>query len=112
MTNRHTPPSRISKALVVVVKPSGPHQCARCLGSLQARHTRSRGASNSRIVTIASGARSRSTTLFLAATFLLRLFLGLQLAQIVLEPVQPVFPKPAIALQPVVDALQRLGLQF
>src|SRR6187455_1130030 len=119
MTKRHTPPGRMSNALVVVVKPSGPHHCDRCLGSVHAVHTSSRGASNSRMPTIARGSLSRST-LFLAATLallgLLRILafgrLGLQLAEIVLQAVEPLLPKPAIILEPLIDRLQRLRLDL
>src|SRR5262245_40291187 len=101
MTKRHTPPGRISNALVVVVNPSGPRHCDRCLGSVHAIHTSSRGASNSRMPTIARGSLSRSR-LLLATTLALLGFLGilrsrwlrLQLAQIILQPIEPLLPKP------------------
>src|SRR5690349_18381380 len=52
----------------------------------------------------------------LAATFLLRLFfrlvLGLKLAEVILQPVEPLLPELTIALQPVVDAFQRLRLEL
>src|SRR5262245_61837876 len=104
MTKRHTPPTRMSKVLVVVVKPFGPHHCAKCLGSVQAWNTRSRGASKTRVATIAVGSRSRSM-LFLADTLLL---LGLQGTKILIEPIEALFPQAAIAFQPVVNALQRI----
>src|SRR5271155_2180208 len=66
MTKRHTPPGRKSKLWVVVVKPFGPHHCARCLGSVHAANTKSRGAANSRTPVIERGSLSRSR-LFLAA---------------------------------------------
>src|SRR3990170_3795746 len=103
MTKRQTPPGRNSKACVVVVKPSGPHHCARCFGSLKAANTRSRGASNTRVPIIERGSRSKSM-LFLALTFLL---LGLQYFEIIVEAVEPFLPKPAIFGEPVVDALER-----
>src|SRR6185437_45271 len=112
MTKRHTPPGLKSNALVVVRKPSGPHHCARCFGSVHTDHTSSRGASTTRDPTMALTSDSRSM-LLLAATFRLRLFsfgfvlrrLRLQRAQIVLQAIQPLLPEPAIFLEPVVHAL-------
>src|SRR6266581_4728060 len=114
MTKRHTPPGLKSNALVVVRKPSGPHHCARCCGSVHTDQTRSRGASSSRVPTITFGSESRSM-LFVAATFLLLLFRGLpfrrsglQRTEVVLQAIQPLLPEPAVFLKPVVDALQRV----
>src|SRR6478735_43723 len=116
MTNRHTPPALKSNALVVVRKPSGPHHCERCFGSVHTDHTSSRGALTSRVPTITFGSESRST-LLVAATLLLLLFRGLPLrrfrlqrAEIILQPIEPLLPEPAIFLEPVVDALQRIQL--
>src|SRR5580700_11497529 len=113
MTKRHTPPGRMSKLSVVVVKPFGPHHCARCLGSVNAANTRSRGASNSRVPTIARGSLLRSILLF-AAMFLtpgvgdlplrslcLRFF-GLKLLQIIVEAVEALVVEAAIVFEPVV----------
>src|SRR5258708_16573130 len=100
MTKRHTPPGLKSNALVVVRKPSGPHHCARCFGSVHTDQTRSRGASSSRLPTITFGSESRSM-LFVAATFLLLLLPGLccrrrclQRADVILQPIQPPLPQP------------------
>src|SRR5437764_171950 len=103
MTKRHTPPGRWSKALVVVEKPFGPHHCARCFGSVQTSHTSSRDASSTRVPTSAQGSWSRSR-LFLSATLALP---GLQLAQIVVEAVEALFPEPAVFLEPLVNIPQR-----
>src|SRR6185436_6545670 len=105
MTKRHTPPGRMSKALVVVVKPFGPHHCDRCLGSVHASNTSARGASSSRTAMIAFGSRSRSM-LFLAATLRLLSLLGLQFLEVDLQPIEALFPEAAIAFQPVVNAAQ------
>src|SRR5262245_14908137 len=106
MTKRHTPPGRMSKALVVVEKPFGPHHCARCFGSVHACHTNARGASNSRMAMMACGSRSRSM-LFRAAT---RLPLGLQLAQVIVQAIETFLPEAAIGLEPRIDALEGVGL--
>src|SRR5882724_223332 len=118
MTKRQTPPGLKSNALVVVRKPSGPHHCARCFGSVHTDQTSSRGASSSRVPIITFGSESRSM-LFIAATFLLLLLLrsfpfqrsGLQRAEVVLQAIQPLLPKPAIFLEPIVHALQRVQLE-
>src|SRR5438132_3909632 len=100
MTKRHTPPGLKSKALVVVRKPSGPHHCARCFGSVHTDQTSSRGASSSRVPTITFGSESRSM-LLVAATFLLLLLsgfpfwrCGLQRAEVVLQTIQSLLPEP------------------
>src|SRR6516162_5927505 len=80
MTNRQTSPGRKSKLKVVVVKPNGPHHCARCFGSVQAEKTGARGAANSRVPTIARGPCSRSTPPGAAISSVRRVWLGLALA--------------------------------
>src|SRR5262245_55194781 len=102
MTKRHTPPVRRSYALVVVVKPFGPHNCVRCSGSVQAVHTSSRGASYSRDAMIICGSCARSI-LFLAATLLLP---GLQFPQVNVQSVESFFPEAAVFLEPAIDALE------
>src|SRR5215813_6466723 len=105
MTKRQTPPGRMSKAEVVVRKPSGPHHFARCFGSVHTDHTRSRGASITREPIIVFGSDLRSISL-LTATLLLRLFPVRailrtgpgQRAQILFEAVEPLLPQAAILL--------------
>src|SRR5579863_8072936 len=106
MTSRQTPPGRISKLCVVIVKPFGPHHCARCLGSVHTEKTRSRGASNSRMPMIERGSVS-SSRLFFAATFSvlgLRSF-RLELLQVGVEAIEAFFEEAAIILEPIVDVL-------
>src|SRR5437868_1878267 len=117
MTKRHTPPGLKSNALVVVRKPSGPHHCERCFGSVHTDQTNSRGASTSRVPIITFGSESRSILLVAATLLLLLLFrgfrfrrIGLQRAEIVLQAVEPLLPEPAILLEPIVDALQGVEL--
>src|ERR1700733_4479388 len=109
------PPGRSSKLMVVVVKPFGPHHCARCLGSVQASKTRSRGASNSRMPMIARGSLSRSRLLFAPMLLLLLAmfargcfagFLGLQRFQIAIEAIEALVVEAAIMVEPVVDRLE------
>src|SRR4051812_27941697 len=102
---RDTPPGRTSISWIVLVNPFGPHHCATCLGSVNAVHTSSRGASSRRSVAI-----SRSAVLdvlFFPAMFLLP---ALQLVQISFQPVEALFPHPAIIFEPGIDGLQCLRL--
>ena len=115
MVKRHIPPGRTSMDRVVLVKPFGPSQCTRCSGSVHARKTSSRGASNTRVMTISRSAVSgwtlglghRGPRWQLGRPPLL----GLQLAQVLVQPVEALFPELAVALQPVGHVLERRGLQ-
>src|SRR5262245_29218767 len=80
MTKRHTPPGRKSYACVVVVKPFGPHHCARCFGSVHTENTNARGASNTREPMIERGSRSRSILFFTVIVFLPAWFVSVGLA--------------------------------
>src|ERR1041384_377725 len=89
------PPGRKSILHDTILKPFGPHQCIRCSHSVNAFQTRSRGASKTREITNSFTAAAVS---FLAATLLL---LRLQRTQIVVEPVETLFPEAAILFEPV-----------
>src|SRR6476660_1895218 len=102
ITKRHTPPGRNSKLCVVVVKPSGPHHCARCLGSVKAENTSWRGALSSRLPMIEHGSESRSMLFFSP----MLLFLRLQGFEIILETIEARLPQAAIAFEPIVNAFQ------
>ena len=52
ITNFHMPPGRRSNTSNVFVKPFGPHQFFKWLGSVHASNNSSRGASNTRVLTI------------------------------------------------------------
>src|ERR1700722_8821968 len=107
MTKRQTPPGRKSKLDVVVVKPLGPHHCARCFGSVHAEKTSSRGASNSRTPMIERASVSRSTLFFAAMLVLLFTAFGihgLELFQIDVEAVETLVEEAAVVFQPFVDA--------
>src|SRR5262245_34312670 len=110
MTNFQIPPGLTSIACVVVVKPTGPHHCARCFGSVQASKTSSRGASKVRVNNSWRSAVSL-TTLALAVLTGIFLLLGLQLAQIFFEAVEALFPKPSIVLHPICNILERSRVQ-
>src|ERR1051325_6019921 len=95
---------------MVVLKPLGPHHLAIRSGSVNACHTSSRGASSSRWWTIsrsAVGEAGLSFSLIACMTFLLVMLLLFQLAQIGVQPVQPLFPDVAIFFHPVGNALER-----
>src|ERR1700686_1402928 len=111
MTKRQTPPGRNSKRDVVVVKPFGPHHCARCFGSVHAANTSSRGAANSRMPMIERGSLCRSRLLFTAMFFTLgfRRF-GLRRFQIGVEAIKALLEEPAIVFEPVVDVFECLRL--
>src|SRR4029077_11952582 len=109
MTKRQTPPGRNSKRDVVVVKPFGPHHCARCFASVHTENTSSRGASNSRMPMIELGSLCRSRLLLTAMFYTLgfrrsafRRF-GLDPLQISCEAIEPLPEAPAIIFEPVVD---------
>src|SRR5882762_426027 len=70
MTKRQTPPAFTSILWVVVVKPSGPHHSPMCSGSVHTFHTRSRGASKTRVPRIS---RSPTSAAFLLSAAMLRL---------------------------------------
>src|SRR5271168_3483956 len=106
MTKRQTPAGRMSKLDVVVVKPYGPHHCARCFGSLHIEKTSSRGASNSRTAMIERESASRSI-LFVAAIAFLPASFGLQRFQIIVETIEALVEKTPVVGEPIVDVLER-----
>src|SRR4051812_13022439 len=114
MTNRQTPPGLTSILNVVVVNPLGPHQLARCLGSVHSLKTRSRGASKMRVAvmsrspTIGDASLMRMILPFAVGLvgFLL-LLLALKLFEVFVESIETLFPEPAVMLDPVGDILER-----
>src|SRR5262245_10478231 len=107
------PPSLITRArsssdenlpchVSCVWRPPGPRHCARCLGSVKAKNTSSRGASSSRLPMIERGSVSRSMLFFAPILLLLRL----QSFEIVFETIEALLPQAAIAFEPIVNALQ------
>src|SRR5215831_9722853 len=105
MTKRHTPPGRNSNAWVVVENPKGPHQRARCSGVVHAVQTSSRGALMTRVVRSDRGSRAGSRLFLWPTPYLL----GLELTQIVLQPVETLLPQLAVVLEPIVHVLERRG---
>src|SRR5256885_1639370 len=101
------PPGRRSIAADSMVKPFGPHHRISCSRSVQALKTRSRGASNARVMTKARSA-ALATALSFSATLLL---LRLQVLEVIVEAVETLFPETAVVLDPVGDILQRPGVE-
>src|SRR4051812_33545246 len=94
MVNRQTPPGRTSISRVVVVNPRGPHQWATCVGSVHTANRSSRGALNTREVTIS---RSDAGSGLLGTVLLLLL----KFAEVFVQPVETLFPEPLKPLDPV-----------
>src|SRR5262249_44914614 len=103
MPKRKAPPGRTSISHKGVVKPRGPHHCAKRPGSVQALKTRRRGASKTRVMTT-----SRSSG-WVAAFVLASMSLPLlfQLVQIVIQAIEALLPETAIVFQPVAGILER-----
>src|SRR5437868_5384837 len=79
----------------------GPHHFCRCSGLVNTSKTRSRGASNTRSITISFA--GTSVTLSLAAMSLLLL---LQFLQVLVQSIEPLLPHDAIPLDPLIDFLE------
>src|SRR6185295_14965317 len=96
---RSTLAERISKSL-------GPHHLSRRSGSVQAFHTRSRGASNTREMTN-SNSPTCLASLFATAIILLLFSLCLNVAQIIFKAVQRFVPEVTVGLKPAINSLER-----
>src|ERR1700677_169891 len=103
MCTRMAPPARASSSQTGLVKPCGPHHCARWRGSVQSLKTSSRGASRMRVSVSSRG----TAPLFFSVMF----FLFLQVGQVVVEPIKTLIPKAAVLLDPGRDILQRFRLK-
>src|SRR5580658_10246729 len=87
-----------------------PHHGLMRASSVNARHTRSRGASKTRLMTSTRSAGSAAMLFFAAIFLFLRVrFALLQLAQIVLEAIERLLPETAIVFEPVRRVLERSG---
>jgi hypothetical protein len=106
MMKSHTPPGRNSKECVVVVKPFGLHQWARCLISDQASQTRRRGPSTVRDTTIS---RSEIAGLLLAAA--MSLLLSAELPYVFVETVECFVPILLETACPFMDRLEAPGVE-
>src|SRR5579884_2503405 len=100
------PPTRASTWQTGLVKSLGPHQRARCAGSVQSLKTVSRGASKTRTSSIARSESSSTGSFFALMSLLL-----LQLFEIAVQPIEALFPEAAVVLNVVGDFLERRGFQ-
>src|SRR5438132_10315097 len=104
MTNRQRPPGRTSILSTVVVWFRGPHHRGMRLGSVIALNTRSRGASNSRVMRISL---SEGNVTFVVALLVTDIFLPLvfllQVAKNVVELCESFVPRAAVWIEPLVE---------
>src|SRR4051812_26574756 len=106
MTNRYAPPTRRSISHEVIVPRRPAHHCETSEGSVHARHTSSRGASNSRVTRISvSVGRVITAVPLLAIASLLHAF------KHIVERVEALLPRGLIRRHPVEDRLQRAPVE-
>src|ERR1700744_3767195 len=105
---------------MVRARSRGPSHCTSRSGSMWARNTSSRGASNSRVMTIIGMPGSAViSVLLIVVSFRCRcrvragivFLVGLQRRQQVIEPLVALVPEPLVAGQPRGHLAQRLGLE-
>src|SRR5688500_2560145 len=110
MQVRHFPPTRRSISHTGHCMPSGPHHCAKSLGSVKAAKTRAGGALNSRSMP-STGSRSlaAAAAAALAMAFLRGgcLFVGKEFV----EMIEARIPEGAVAFDPFRRLLERLRRQ-
>src|SRR5205809_3138535 len=102
MRKRKAPPGRASIVQEGIVKPCGPHQRTRRSGSVHALKTSARGASKTRSMTSVRSAVV-AVGLVLGA---MSLSFPLQLAQVVIQAREALFPETPIVLEPVRGVLE------
>src|SRR5580704_49001 len=115
MTIRKAPPGRASISQTGLVKPLGPHHFARCAGSVHILNTSSRGASMMRLrMSSRSAAAVAGCAIWMvprmvgsAASLVRSRFLsGLDFLQVFVQPVEALFPEPAVMFDPIGGVLQ------
>src|SRR5262245_25694439 len=111
MSIRIAPPGRASNSHTGLVKPFGPHHEASIRGSVQTWNTSARGASSVRTSTSSCATARAEAELFFLLLGGIGLLLFLQLAQVVFESVETLFPEAAVLIEPVVHVLEARGLQ-
>src|SRR6516165_5949896 len=99
------PPGRTSIPAEIAIKPRGPHQHARCSGSVHILKTSRRGASKTRVMTSSRPVAGVADSA-VAAILPLR---ALQVAEIVVEAIKAVIPKMPVLLEPLGSVLERPG---
>src|SRR5438093_4606100 len=108
MWTRRTPPGRTSSSQIGAEKCSGGNHRANCFGSVHARYTSSRGASNTCVV---MSVRSAGGVTVLLVPLFMRLVLPLQFSQMVFQAIEALLPELAITLHPVGGFLETLRLE-
>src|SRR5260370_32392257 len=120
MTIRNAPPGRTSISHTGLVKPCGPHQCAKWAGSVHILNTSSRGASMTRLrMSSRSAAAVAACAIWIVPRVVAsagslvgsRFFRGLDFLQVVVQPVEALFPEPAVMLHPIRGILQPRRLE-
>src|SRR6516162_4792591 len=101
------PPGRTSIWAEIVVKPRGPHQRARCPGSVHILKTSRRGASKIRVMTSSRSAERAAASAVMA----ILLLPALQFAEIRVEAIKAVVPEMAVVLEPLGGVLERPGIK-
>src|SRR6516164_2377180 len=106
MTVSKTPPGRGSALIWAsgALVPAGPQKCVRCSGSIRQRNTSSRGASKVRVKL-----SSPSSWSVMVISRWVRL---LDVAQVLVELVEPLVPDPPALLDPAERLIERLGPQM
>src|SRR2546426_1028685 len=108
MSMRRAPPGRTSSWQTGAVKCSGGNHSASCRGSVHARYTTSRGASNTRVVV---SVRSAGGVVRLLVRLFMRPVLSLQLAQMAFQAIEALLPELAVTLHPIGGFLETLRLE-
>src|SRR5690606_25429632 len=91
MADRHEPPGRGSASANRSVKSFGQYQRIRWAGSVHARQTSSRGASNVRVIFSVNVG---------SVSWVIGLLLALEFLEVFIQPIKPRFPELAVLLNP------------
>src|SRR5581483_1304596 len=106
IVSRHPPPGRTSiDTLESGTWHSGPpYQSAKLSGSVHSLHTRSRGASNTRVILIPYSLAPAAEGSLIASCILLG-------ANALVKPIKTCLPEPLVETEPINNVLQRLNTQ-
>src|ERR1700677_2375531 len=107
----HKPPTRRSTSQTGILEPSQPHQCRICSGRVQASNRACRGRWNRHEKRISVSEGRVTVTSWFSFTSTFPDLLYIKCGKVVVEPIHPVFPKPAIALHPIGNLNERCSLQ-
>src|SRR5271170_3690985 len=110
MEARNVPPGRTSMSQRSVTKPCGPHQRAARSGSVQALNTSRRGASKMRVITSSRSVDPGASAAMLVLASICVL-LRLQFVEILIQPIEALFPMPAVMFEPLGGILERTRIE-